>query len=160
MKQDWSRSWVSSKQPRKQRKFRYQAPLHVRRRFLAAHLAPALRASTGKRSLPLRKGDEVQVMRGDHGGKKGIVDAVDLGKARVTVESVKRKKADGSEVHIPLQPSNLLITKLHSDDKRRKMGKATRTAAASKTAAKPAPADMPTAAKKAAPAPAPTGGSG
>lgn len=120
MKQTWSPNWKSSVQPRKQRKHRHNAPLHARRRFLSAHLSPALREAFKRRSLPLRKGDEVTVMRGSSRGKKGQVDRVDLKRLRVTIDSIKVKKADGSEVHLPFQPSNLLITRLALDDPWRK----------------------------------------
>ncbi|MBI4181799.1 MAG: 50S ribosomal protein L24 [Candidatus Aenigmarchaeota archaeon] len=120
MRQAWSRSWKASTQPRKQRKYHHNAPLHVRRRFLSAHLSDALRASTGRRAVPLRKGDEVKILRGDSRGLTGVVDRVDMKKARVYLDSLKRKKKDGSEVQIPLQPSNLLITRLHLEDKERR----------------------------------------
>ncbi|MBL7160382.1 MAG: 50S ribosomal protein L24 [Candidatus Aenigmarchaeota archaeon] len=120
MKQKWSSSWKSSSQPRKQRKFRHNAPLHVRHKFLAAHLSADLRKETGKRSLPLRKGDEVVVLRGGSRGVRGSVESVDLSRGRVTVDGIKVKKVDGSEVSKPLNPSNLILTKLNLDDKKRK----------------------------------------
>jgi large subunit ribosomal protein L24 len=119
MKQKWSPSWSSSVQPRKQRKFRINAPLHVRRRLVSANLSPVLRNQYGKRSMPIRKGDEVEVMRGGFRKFKGLVDTVDLKKGRIYLEGVKIKKVDGSEVMRALQPSNLRITKLNLDDKRR-----------------------------------------
>ena len=83
MKQEWSSKWVSSSQPRKQRKFRFKAPLHVRHKFLSAHLSKDLRRETGRRSLPVRKGDEVLVMRGGPRGLRGVVERIDLKKLRV-----------------------------------------------------------------------------
>ncbi len=120
MKQSWSSSWISSVQPRKQRKFRHNAPLHARRRFLSAHMSKDLRGETGRRSMPLRKGDEVVVMRGSSRGMKGAVEKVDTGKTVVYVDGIKVKKVDGSEALKPLNPSNLMISKLNLDDKRRK----------------------------------------
>lgn len=52
-----------SKQPRKQRKARYNAPLHIRHKFMSAALSDELRDKYGKRSFPLRKGDTVRVVR-------------------------------------------------------------------------------------------------
>jgi large subunit ribosomal protein L24 len=120
MKQGWSGSWVSSRQPRKQRKFRFRAPLHVRHKFLSAHLDKLLRKEVGRRSLPLRKGDEVLVMKGSSRGFRGVIDSIDLKKARIYVDGIKARKVDGSEVLKPLSPSNVLITKLNLDDKWRK----------------------------------------
>jgi len=119
MKKTWSRKWVSSSQPRKQRKYRYNAPLHTRRKFLSAHLSPELRNRLGTRSLPVRKGDEVKVMVGSFRGYKGLVDRVDIRNSKVYVDGVKIKKPDGSEILRALQPSNLMLTNAVMDDKRR-----------------------------------------
>jgi large subunit ribosomal protein L24 len=119
MKKSWSAKWVSSSQPRKQRKYRYNAPLHTRRKFLSAHISKELRERFGKRAVAVRKGDEVLVMKGEFRGFKGNVDSVDLSGSRIYVDGMKRKKVDGSEVSVPIQPSNVMITKLSLDDKRR-----------------------------------------
>lgn len=116
---EWSNMWVASKQPRKQRKFRHNAPLHVRHKFVSAHLSEVLRRRFGKRSLPLRKGDEVKVMRGRDRGFKGKVERIDLKKSKVYIEGLNVKKVDGSEVLKPVEPSNLLIVDPKMDDKRR-----------------------------------------
>ncbi len=120
MKTQWSTSWISSKQPRKQRKYRYNAPLHVRRKFVSAHLSKVLRKRFNRRAVPLRKGDEVEVMRGNFSGQKGKVERVDLKHSKVYVENIKVKKVNGTEVLKPLEPSNLLITNLVLEDKMRK----------------------------------------
>ena len=119
MKSQFSTSWISSKQVRKQRKYRHNAPLHVRHKFLSAQLSEALRKKYGKRSLPLRKGDEVLVMRGSFSEKKGKISIVDLKNSRVAIEGLQRSKQDGSKVNIFFQPSNLQIISLNTDDKKR-----------------------------------------
>lgn len=119
MRNEWSRKWVGSSQPRKQRKYKANAPLHAKRKMAAANLSQELRERYGKRSMVPRKGDEVKVMRGDSRGKTGVVEKVDLTKGRVHIEGVKRKKVDGSEIPVPIVPSNLQITKLTLEDKRR-----------------------------------------
>ncbi len=121
MKVKWSSEWKSSKQPRKQRKYRYNAPLHVRRKFLSAHLSKELREKLGRRSLEIRKGDRVQVMRGQYRGIVGKVDSVSLKKLKVYLENVRRKKADGKEMLVPLDPSNLMIVEMAEDEKRLKV---------------------------------------
>ncbi len=119
MKRAFSSSWKSSSQVRKQRKYRYNAPLHVRNTFLNAHLSKELRAKHGMRSLPVRKGDEVSVMRGNFAGKKAKVNSVDLARLRVTLEGITRSKRDGSKSNIVFRPSALKIIAFGSDDKRR-----------------------------------------
>jgi large subunit ribosomal protein L24 len=119
MKRKFSNHWKSSKQPRKQRKFRHNAPLHVRQKLVSATLDKSLRKEFKTRSLPVRKNDEVQVMRGEFKKMKGKVSRVDLKKMKVYVEGIKRKKSSGQEVLIPIDPSNVKIVKLYTDDKKR-----------------------------------------
>lgn len=119
MKTRWSTKWKASTQPRKQRKYRLNAPLHVKRRFLAANMASALRDRFGKRSMVVRKGDEVMVTRGKLKGTKGVIERVDMKGGRVFMEGVKMKKVDGSDVSKSFAPSNLVILKLNVEDKRR-----------------------------------------
>ena len=69
---------MKSKQPRKQRKFLYNAPLHVRRKILSAHLSKELREKYKRRGFPIRKDDEVEVMRGEHKKKRGKISKVDF----------------------------------------------------------------------------------
>jgi large subunit ribosomal protein L24 len=119
MKSLFSTSWKSSKQPRKQRKFRINAPLHLRHRFLSANLSKDLRKKHSKRNLPLRTGDEVLVMRGGFAGKKAKVQSVDLKRTRIVLENIHKQKKDGTKVTVFFNPSNLQIIVLHADDKYR-----------------------------------------
>jgi len=119
MKQEWSNNWKSSKQPRKQRKYRYNAPNHVRHKFLSTHLSPALRKNFKRRAISIHKGDEIKVMEGSFKGKIGTVERVNLKKCKVYVDNIKVKKVDGTEVMRAIEPSNLMITKLNLDDKLR-----------------------------------------
>lgn len=116
---EWSKKWKSSKNRRKQRKYRYNAPLHVRRKFLSVTLSKELRKKYGKRAITVRKGDRVEVMRGTYKGMSGEVEEVDYKNLKVYIASIKRKKVDGSEVKVPFEPSNLRIVKLNLEDKER-----------------------------------------
>lgn len=119
MKTKFSRSWIRSKQPRKQRKYRYNAPLHIRQKLASSHLSKDLRQKHGKRSANLRKGDAVKVMRGQFRGKTGKVEDIDLKKTIAYVSGMERVKKDGTKSLLPINPSNLLITELAMDDKKR-----------------------------------------
>jgi len=115
-------SLTKSKQPRKQRKRFFNAPLHIRHKFMSAPLSKELRKQYGTRSLPVRTGDTVMIMRGDFKGHEGRVVKVDLKKMRIHVEGVTRKRSDGTTVYIPIHPSKVMITKLDlSDERRRKV---------------------------------------
>uniref|UniRef100_A0A7C2Z8I8 Large ribosomal subunit protein uL24 n=1 Tax=Ignisphaera aggregans TaxID=334771 RepID=A0A7C2Z8I8_9CREN len=111
-----------SKQPRKQRKTLYNLPLHKRWQLLKAPLSQELRKQLGIKRLVVRKGDTVRIMRGDWKGHEGKVVRVDLRRARVFVEGVTLKKADGTDVYYPIHPSKLMIVKLGEvDDVRKKL---------------------------------------
>ena len=51
MQKEWSAHWKASTQPRKQRKYRWKAPLHVLGDFVRAHLSKDLRKKYGTRNL-------------------------------------------------------------------------------------------------------------
>ena len=105
-----------SRQPRKQRKLLYTAPLHKRRKWIAAHLADDLILKYKRRSLPVIKGDTVKVMRGDFKGHVGKVRSVDTKKGRLEIEGVIITKVDGKKVPRPVHASNVVITKLNLTD--------------------------------------------
>ncbi|ASJ11834.1 MULTISPECIES: 50S ribosomal protein L24 [Thermococcus] len=110
---------LDTRQPKKQRKFLYNAPLHLRSKIMAATLSPELRNKYGVRSLPIREGDKVRVMRGDFKGKEGKVLEVDLKRYRIHIEGVTQKKVDGTEVFYPIHPSNVMIIDLNLEDEKR-----------------------------------------
>ncbi len=112
---------ISSKAPRKQRKQIYKSPLHANKRRLKCRLDEFLQEEYGLRSLVIKKGDLVRVMRGQFRDTEGKVIGVSYSKMRVYIESATTTKADGKEVNIPLHPSNLLVVKLEIDDERKSL---------------------------------------
>ncbi len=113
---------IGSSQPRKQRKFRFNAPMHARQKFLNVHISKELRQklNTGKRAIGVRKGDTVKVMAGAHKGESGKISSVNLRTGMVFIDSIKRKKSKGKEILVPIYSSNLYITDLDMSDKYRK----------------------------------------
>jgi len=116
----FSTAWEGSKKPRKQRKFRRAAPLHIKQKMLKSNLAPALREKYNRRSFTPRVGDKVKVLRGRFKGKEGTVKEVSLKKLRLSIQGVEITKNDGTKVFPFLDPSNLQITELKLEDKKRK----------------------------------------
>ena len=112
-------SWKRSRNARKQRKFRALAPLHLKHKLLSANLSKDLRKKYTRRSFPLRKNDTVKIMRGQFSGKTGNVLIVNVNKAKIYIEGIQRSKRDGTKVNVPLDPSNVQITTLILDDKKR-----------------------------------------
>ncbi|RME52812.1 50S ribosomal protein L24 [Candidatus Woesearchaeota archaeon] len=119
MKNVFSKFWRSSRQPRKQRKFAANAPLHLRSALLNCHLSKELRKKYGVRALRVRAGDKVRILRGSRKGVEAKVERVDVKNLRVFLTKVERQKKEGGVVPIPFHPSNLLITSLDVSDKKR-----------------------------------------
>lgn len=120
MKKEWSKNWKESIQPRKQRKYRFNAPLHIARNFLAAHLSKDLRKKYGIRAVIARKGDKVKIMRGQFKNKIGAIEGVSINFQRMAVEGATFTARDGKKKPYPIHPSNLMIVELNLEDKKRK----------------------------------------
>jgi large subunit ribosomal protein L24 len=119
MKQKFSTKWIGSKQPRKQRKYRTNAPLHIKHGLISGHLNKDLRKKYGRRSFPLRKGDKVKIMVGEFKNRTGKISLIDKMKLRVAIEGMQKTKKEGSKVNVYFNPSNLLIQELFLEDKKR-----------------------------------------
>ena len=119
MKKKFSLSWKSSKQPRKQRKYRYNAPIHIKMKFVNVHLSKELRSKYKKRSIGLKSGDKVQIMRGQYRSKTGKVEKINIKKSRVYITGLEVIKKDGTKTLFSFNPSNLVIIELNIDDKQR-----------------------------------------
>jgi large subunit ribosomal protein L24 len=119
MKSIFSISWKRSKQPRKQRKYRYNAPSHIKRKFMASHLSKELREKYKKRSMVVVTGDTVKIMRGQYKKRTGKVSKVNYQNTKVYIEGIDFIKKDGNKVQYPINPSNLMIMTLKLEDKKR-----------------------------------------
>tara|TARA_Y100000310_G_C20065251_1_gene526847 strand:+ start:91 stop:480 length:390 start_codon:yes stop_codon:yes gene_type:complete len=118
MKTVFATSWKKSTQPRKQRKYAANASEHTRRNFLSAPLAKELRKQYKTRSMPIRKGDVVEIIVGNNKKHKGKVNGVDNASGRITIDGLERQKREGSKTPISVHASNCTITEL-TEDKRR-----------------------------------------
>ena len=121
MKTALSLTWKRSVQPRKQRKYVYNASLHTKQKLnMVAPLSKELRTKHNKRNLGLRTGDVVKILRGQFKGKKGKVDRISLKYDKIYIEGIEHVKKDGTKAFYPLKASNLMITELNLEDKKRK----------------------------------------
>jgi len=120
---------MSSKQPRKQRLARYTAPYHRRHREMAAPIDRGLRErQMGRgfmypRSMSIRKGDRVMIVRGEGKSKSATrIAKVDRKARKIYVEGFTYFKSDGTELQRPIDASNVVIINPDwSDMKRRKL---------------------------------------
>ncbi|KAE8453166.1 60S ribosomal protein L26A [Mollisiaceae sp. DMI_Dod_QoI] len=103
---------------RKSRKAHYDAPSSVRRTIMSAPLSKELREKYNVRSIPIRKDDEVLVVRGSNKGREGKITSVYRLKYIVHIERVVKEKSSGQSVPIGVHPSKVVITKLKLDKDR------------------------------------------
>ncbi len=109
----------NTKKPGKQRKLEKNAALHQRQKKMSATLKPELKEEFGKRRVQVRKGDKVKILRGDKKGKTGKVERVNLNDYTVEIKDIERETQDQERVNIKFHPSNLMITKIDTEDKKR-----------------------------------------
>ncbi|GMM43493.1 ribosomal 60S subunit protein L26B [Pichia kluyveri] len=113
----------------KSRKAYFNAPSSVRRVLMSAPLSKELREEYGVKSMPIRKDDQVLIVRGSKKGQEGSISSVYRLKFAVQLEKLTKEKSNGASVPLNIHPSKVVITKLHLDKDRkaliaRKGGKA------------------------------------
>ncbi|KAG6814517.1 60S ribosomal protein L26B [Tricholoma furcatifolium] len=104
---------------RKSRKAHFSAPSSIRRKIMSSALSKDLRAKYHARSLPVRKDDEVRIVRGKYKGREGKVTQVYRKKWVIHVDRVHRDKSNGATAPIGIHPSNVVITTIKLDKDRR-----------------------------------------
>lgn len=110
---------IKSSKPRKQRLFRYNAPMHTRQHFVHAHVDKALREKMQlkRRAIQLATGDTVKVMSGSKRGTIGKVTRVNLRTGRIFMDSLMKKNAKGKEFNVGVSSGCVYITDLNLSDK-------------------------------------------
>ncbi|KAJ3147058.1 60S ribosomal protein L26A [Geranomyces variabilis] len=106
---------------RKSRKAHFSAPSDERRKIMSAPLEKELREKHNCRSMPIRKDDEVKIVRGTYNGREGKVVTVYRKKWCIYIEKVTRDKVNGASTMIPIHPSKVVITKLKIDKDRKNL---------------------------------------
>merc|ERR1711953_443818 len=107
---------------RKQRKRHFTAPSSLRRHLLSAKLSKELRLKHDNvRSMPIRKDDEVKVLRGKFKDDIGKVTCVYRKKMCIHLDGTSKEKANGASISVPIHPSNCEIIKLKLDRSRKKL---------------------------------------
>ncbi len=120
MKNKFSKKWIASTQPRKQRKYIANAPLNIKENLMSSHLSEELIKKYKRRNISVKKGDKVVIMRGQFKGKLGNINKVNLKKLRIFVDGAEMVKKDGTKAFYPIHPSNVMIKELNLEDKERK----------------------------------------
>ncbi len=85
---------------------------------MSSHLSRELEEKYHVGAVPIRKDDEVTIIRGTYKGREGKVVAVSRKKWVIHVERVQREKVMGTTAPIGIAPSKVVITKLKLDKDR------------------------------------------
>lgn len=85
---------------------------------MSAPLSSELRQKYNVRSLPIRKHDEVRVVRGHYKGEGKVLTCYRK-KYVIHIERITREKANQLPVPVGIHPSNCVITKIKMDKDRK-----------------------------------------
>ncbi len=128
---------MKSKKSGKQRLSQQKAPIHIRRKRMRSRLVSDDPDLKHIRTVTVRVGDEVELLRGDFShpnsikddsrgkrlgqsrGRAGIkakIASVDSGTGQIFVDGLTQNTADGKEEAVPVNPSNVIVTKLFEGD--------------------------------------------
>merc|ERR1719421_831230 len=92
---------------RKSRKAHFSASSSERRIIMSAPLSSELRSKYNVRSMPVRKDDEVSVVRGTYKGREGKIIQVYRKKWVIHIERITREKASGATVQVGINKLRL-----------------------------------------------------
>jgi large subunit ribosomal protein L24 len=107
---------IKSKKPGKQRKALFNYKSHQRSKLLSTIVADFLREEYGIKSLPLRVGDDVRIVKGEFKDFEGeVIEITDNQRAKI--KEAKFEKSDGTEFNPSIHISNLIITKFIKEKK-------------------------------------------
>merc|ERR1719460_1718979 len=97
----------------------FSAPSSVRRKIMSSALSVELKNKYGVKSMPIRKDDEVQVMRGKFKNRDAKVLSVYRRRYVIYLENINGEKRSGATFPVGIHPSKVVITKLKLDKDRR-----------------------------------------
>mmetsp|Transcript_7200 Transcript_7200/g.12290 ORF Transcript_7200/g.12290 Transcript_7200/m.12290 type:complete len:146 (-) Transcript_7200:417-854(-) len=106
---------------RKNRKAHFTAPSSVRRVIMSSPLSEDLKNKYNVKSVPIRKDDEVVVVRGTYKGREGKVVQCYRKKYVIYIERITREKANGATVQVGIHPSKVVINKLKLNKDRKSL---------------------------------------
>ncbi|MGP8073272.1 MAG: 50S ribosomal protein L24 [Thermoplasmata archaeon] len=107
---------ISPHSPRRQRRAVYNADTFERRLRMTVPLSRELRSRFHRRSVPLRKGDTVRVMKGSFVGREERVAKIDRRGYTVTLDNVTLKSGEEKLKPLPVRTNHLLIVRLNLAD--------------------------------------------
>nr|UXY88162.1 60S ribosomal protein L26 [Cryptomonas curvata] len=112
-------SKIVSSSRRKNRKNLFQSHSNKRRKIMSSLLSNNLQEKYHKRSLPIRKDDEVKITRGTMKGRIGKVVQCHRKNFSIYVEKITCLKTGRSICYLPISSSNVVITGLSMTNERK-----------------------------------------
>jgi ribosomal protein uL24 len=106
--------------PRRQRRAVFNATSSERRRRMTVPLSRELRSRFHRRSVPIRKGDTVRVMKGSYVGREERVARVSRRDYTVTLDNVTLKSGEEKLKPLPIRTNHLLLVRLNLADEWRR----------------------------------------
>jgi ribosomal protein uL24 len=103
---------VKSTKPRKQRSALQSLKQHQISKVFMVRLDEPLQEEWGIKRLPLRKDDEVRVIKNEMTDVEGKVLSLDRRSRTIQIEECTLEKKNGATYYIPISPSNVILTKL------------------------------------------------
>jgi large subunit ribosomal protein L24 len=108
---------LKTRKPSKQRKKIVLATEKEILKMMKVRLSEKLREKYRTRSVSVRKGDSVKILRGDFTGIEGKIIETDRHNQKVTVEGVTKEKVSGEQTRVPVHISNVEMTTMDTGDR-------------------------------------------
>ncbi len=87
---------------------------------MGVHLSSDLRKKYGVRTIPVRTGDKVRVLRGQYKKKEGKVERVNVKNEKLFITGIEFVKNEGAKLLAPISVSNVMAVELDMGDRKRK----------------------------------------
>lgn len=88
---------------------------------MSCALQKDLKSKFSVNSIPIKRDDEVKIMRGSFKGREGKVLSVYRRRWCIYIDKIVKDKVNGQQVQIPIDPSNCVITKIKMDKDRKEL---------------------------------------
>ncbi|ABW98079.1 rpl26 (nucleomorph) [Hemiselmis andersenii] len=108
-----------TKSRKKNRKRYFLSSSQEKRKIMSSPLSKELKLKYFIKSIPIRKEDEILVVRGLHKGEIGKVVQCQRKIFKILIDKINRMKSNKTNVFIPISPSNVVITKLILNSERK-----------------------------------------
>ena len=95
----------------------YYATMQTASAQLSSLLSANLRKKYSKKSVRVKEGDSVKVIRGEFTGVDGKITKVSSADGGLTIEGVKKEKLKVEKYDVFIHTSNIIVTALNTDDK-------------------------------------------